>query len=578
MPLKKQSWCLQTASPPDIKDGYLQDFQKTLWGPDKPPADKEVKTSVTTTEHNADMAGGDRSVAGDINAGFAFFLDCVVNLFVLAGILLGLDFPRDIVFGKIIPGAIVGILVGNLIFVAYTRRLIVKTGNTNMTALPLGIDLPTIFGICFFVMGPVYGLNRGYMGDIEAAQLAWHTGMAATFWMAGLKFGLSFIGRLIQREIPEFALIVVMGGIATVWLGAEALLGVFRLPEVGLVSFVIMAFSLIAGYRLPFQLPGAVIAIAVSTLLYYAFALAGMDSYSLRTVPDLAVALPDLTLSGLSGLSGPVLGYLGIIVPFALLIASSSINVVAGARVVGDEFDPATTVRIDSATTAITALFGGVVQTTPYFGHPTYKRMGAGTQYSLGVGIVIGVGGFLGVIAFASELIPDAVLKPILLVVAADILRLAFASGDVRHAPALLFAIVPAIINFAYTKVLDIYARLDAAAIQSLGGETLANIAVLGVLSRGYIFASLIWGTMVYWIMDKKMKRAAGAAFLAAVFTAFGVIHSVLPSAGMYLPWSLPDAGGTEALVMRLSTAYLIAGIVLFLFSFSKEDPITQDM
>ncbi len=525
-----------------------------------------------------ELTGQADRVSGDINAGFAFFLDCVVNLFVLAGILIGLDFPRDLVFGRIIPGAIVGILVGNLLFVAYTRRLVRQTGNLNMTALPLGIDLPTVFGMCFFIMGPAYAIALETMDRAAAAETAWFIGMAATFWMAAFKFGLSFIGRLIQREIPEFALIVVMGGIATVWLGAEAIFGVFQLPEVGLVSFAIMAYSLIAGHRLPFALPGAVIAILVSTILFYVFAGVGFDGYVARAVPDLVPALPVPTLSGLTAIFGSVTGYLGIIIPFALLIASSSINVVAGARVVGDEFDPATTVRLDSATTAISALFGGVVQTTPYFGHPTYKRMGAGTNYSLGVGTVIGVGGFLGVIAFASELIPDAVLKPILLVVAADILRLAFASGDVRHAPAMLFAIVPAILNFAYTKVLDVFTKLNAAALTLVGPDTIASVTMLGVLSRGYIFTSLIWGAMMVWIIDHKMKRAGGAAFLAGVFTLFGVIHSVLPSSGMYLPWALPDIGGAEGLAYRIASAYFIAGVLLFGFSFSTAGKAADDV
>lgn len=524
------------------------------------------------------MAGPGVSLGGEINAGFAFFLDCVVNLFVLSGILIGIfDFPRELVFSRIIPGSVVAILAGNLLFVAYTKYLIRMTGNQNMTSLPLGVDLPTVFGMCFFIMGPAYKGAVDTMGAAAAGEFAWHLGMAATLWMAVFKLGLSFIGRLVERELPPFALISVMAGIATVWLGAEALFGVFLLPEVGIVSFVIMAFALIAGYRLPFFLPGAVVAIVVSTLLYYVLAGFGAEGYVFREIPTLNAALPLPTFEGFVGLFGPSLGYLGIVIPFALLIASSTINVVAGARVVGDDFDPATSVRLDSLATTISVLFGGVVQTTPYFGHPTYKRMGAGSHYSMIVGVVIGLGGMLGVIAFASELIPDAVLKPILLVVASDILRLGFASGSVRHAPALLFAIVPAILNYAYTKVSDVYGRLSEEVIATLPADTVANVALLGTVSRGYIFVSLIWGAMVVWVMDKKMKRAAGAAALGGVFTLVGVVHSVLPSSGMYVPWALPDLGGGETLVYRLSLAYFIASAMLFAFSFTKQDPIAGE-
>ena len=39
---------------------------------------------------------------------------------------------------------------------------------------------------------------------------------------------------------------------------------------------------------------------------------------------------------------------------------------------------------------------GGVVQNTPYIGHPAYKAMGARAGYTLATGLVIGGGAALG--------------------------------------------------------------------------------------------------------------------------------------------------------------------------------------
>lgn len=523
----------------------------------------------------AGVAAPSSQFAADTNAGVAFFLDVVVNMFVLASVLMGaFSFPAEHVFGKIIPGAITGILVGNLAFFWLTKKTAEATGNEKLTSIPLGMDLPTVFGMCFFIIGPTYAVNVETLGVEGAADKAWIMGMASALWMAVIKFGLSFFGRAMQQQLPQMALVGAMAGIATVWLGAEAIYGVFALPEVGIVSLIIMGFALIAGHRLPLNMPGAIIAIVVGTVLYYILAFAGAgDGYVVNSMPRLVPALPSPTIAGPLAMFGDVTNYLGIIFPFALLIAASAVNVTAGARITGDEFDAGKVVRLDAAATAISALFGGVVQTTPYFGHATYKRMGARTGYALGAAGVITVGGFLGVIALASQMIPEAVLKPILVVVACDILRLAFSGGDVRHAPALLFATVPAILNYAHTKVSDLYGRVYEAAGSAISQDWVQGYLLLGAMSRGYILTSLIWGALIVWIIDRKMTRAALAALAAAVFTEFGVIHSVMASSAMYLPWAIPDMGGLEILPHRLATGYLIAAIMLYFAGYIRNKP-----
>ncbi|NVJ97449.1 MAG: hypothetical protein HWE25_04810 [Alphaproteobacteria bacterium] len=528
-----------------------------------------------TNKMLAGVAAPSSQLAADTNAGVAFFLDVVVNMFVLASVLMGaFGFPAEHMFGKIIPGAIAGILIGNLAFFWLTKKTREETGNEALTSIPLGMDLPTVFGMCFFIIGPTYASNVEALGVDGAADKAWIMGMACTMWMAVIKFGLSFFGRAMQHQLPQMALVGAMAGIATVWLGAEAIYGVFVLPEVGIVSLVIMGFALIAGHRLPFNMPGAILAIVAGTFLYYVLAFAGAgDGYIVKGMPALAPALPTPTLAGPLAMFDEAKNYLGIILPFALLIAASAVNVTAGARITGDEFDAGKVVRLDAAATAISALFGGVVQTTPYFGHATYKRMGARTGYALGAAAVITVGGFLGVIALASQMIPEAVLKPILVVVACDILRLAFSGGDVRHAPALLFATVPAILNYAHTKVSDLYFRVSEVAGNAISNDWTQGYLLLGAMARGYILTSLIWGALIVWIIDRKMTRAALAAFAAAIFTEFGVIHSVLASSAMYLPWAIPEMGGLETLPHRLATGYLIAAIMLYFAGFIRNKP-----
>ncbi|WND03152.1 hypothetical protein QGN29_02070 [Temperatibacter marinus] len=516
----------------------------------------------------------------DINAGFAFFLDCVVNLFVMAGIMIGVfNFPAEILFGYIIPGCIMGILIGNLANVYYAKKLVKKTGVDTLTAIPLGIDLPTILGMCFFVLGPTFLLNKAELGDLEAGMLAWKIGLGATIWMALIKAGLSFFGRSMQKTIPTMALVGTMAGIATIWLGANAVYNTFLLPEVGLLALGIMAYALIAGHKLPFNLPGAVIAIVFGTLIYYVLAANDYGSgYALLQAPEISPVLPTITFAGFSTVFDPLtLGFMGIIFPFALLIAASAVNVVAGAKIIGDEYDPRTIVQIDAGTTFLMALFGGTAQTTPYFGHTTYKRMGARTNYSMGTAAVIALLGFVGLIAFASKMIPVSVLSPILVVVASDIMRLAFTGGDVRHAPALLFALIPAILNFAKVKVDELFVKVssqvtaDGTAMTSvIGDQWLQGHALLGALASGYVLTSMIWAALIVWIIDRKLIHAALAAFTASLLTLFGVVHSISSSSGMYLPWNLTAAEGAIHLPYQLATGYAIIGIFLLILTRDK--------
>ena len=55
-----------------------------------------------------------------------------------------------------IPGTAVGVLVGDLIYTFMAFRLARKTGRTDVTAMPLGLDTPSTFGTVFLIIGPAY--------------------------------------------------------------------------------------------------------------------------------------------------------------------------------------------------------------------------------------------------------------------------------------------------------------------------------------------------------------------------------------------------------------------------------------
>ncbi len=549
----------------------------------------------------AGMGAGSARFQGDINAGFAFFLDCVVNLFVLSALLSAFGFPMDIIQSRIIPGALVGIIAGNLLNIRMARRIAAETGNPNLTAMPLGLDMPTTVGIAITVLGPLFLVLKQELGDAgEAATIVWYVGMAATIWMGVIKFGLSFVGAAVQRLLPVSALLGAMVGIAIVWLGASAVLGVFSVPEVGLISLAVMIYALIAGFRLPWALPGAVAAILLSTAVYYLLGSLGLlQEFSWPQPTGVALYVPLPTLGGIEELFGRSLFYMAIIAPFALLIAASTVNLTAGANLLGDDLKPGELIRVDSAATIIGALFGSVVQTTPYFGHATYKRLGARTAYSLGVVIVLAVGGLFGIISFLIDVLPDAAIKPILIVVACDIVRLAFRGVKSDEAPAVAVAAMPAILNFAFVKTSELMGHVEsgldrirsslasmteaaqivaAQAQVFLPAEWLHGYALLGVMSRGYILTGLLWAAAVGYVIEHRAFHAAGAFAVAAVLSLFGVIHSIMPNSAIYLPWQLDfDDPFLSVLPYRLAIGYGLAALIILLFAFSSSEETTEN-
>ena len=529
--------------------------------------------------------------SGDINAGFAFLLDCVVNLFVLSTLLSIFGFPMEIIQTRIIPGALVGIVVGILLNVRMARRIAKETGNPNITAMPIGLDMPTTVGITLTLLGPLFLILKSELGNAEeAATIAWYVGMASTIWMGLIKFGLSFFGSTIQRLLPISALLGAMMGVAIVWLGANAILGVFTTPEVGLIALAVLIYALIAGLRVPGALPGAVAAILLGTLVFYVMGAAGlMPGFAWPQVDPMALYVPVPSFGGVDELFGRSLFYMAIIVPFALLITVSTINLTAGANLLGDDLKSGELIRVDAGATIIGAIFGSVVQTTPYFGHATYKRLGAHRVYALGVAVVLAVGGVLGVIGFLIKVLPDAAIKPILIVVACDIVRLAFKGVQVRHSPAVAFAIMPAILNFAFVKVSELMrhvdtglkelqsaaASLNEAAQQVITQATafipadwLQGYILLGALSRGYILTGLLWAAVVAFVIDRQLMRSAFVLVLSAALSLFGVIHSVLPNSAIYFPWQLDVADPLVAeLPYHLAGGYLLAGLTILAFA-----------
>ena len=518
----------------------------------------------------ANLAPRRRFGGGDLNGVLGLVVDNLSLLAFMATALIGIfGMPADLVFRRMFPGTALGVLLGNLAYTWMARRLAARTGREDVTAMPLGIDAPTTIGMALLVLGPAFaGYRQAGMDPIAAGEATWHLGMASLVVMGVLKFVLSFFGAWVQRSVPRAGLLGSIAGIALVLMGFLPLVEILRVPVVGFAGLGVVLYALVAKRRLPFGLPGVLGAFVVGVVLYYGLGPSGFlgSGYHAPGPWQWRLGFPLPSLGFLDGLPATV-PYLPLILPFGLLMVVGGINVTESARAAGDDYPTRDILLVEALATLIAGLCGGVAQTTPYIGQPAYKAMGARTGYTLVTGLVIGLGGVLGYLANLVELLPVAVLAPILVFISISITTQAFEATPLRYASAVVFSFFPAIARMLAIKLGD-PSIVDPSHFAVLYGDAshgISAMAVIFILGNGFIITSMVWASFVVAMIDGEVRKASGIVAIGAVLTAFGIIHSVEPIGPVYLPWLL-DAG-TRTVVWQFVAAYGALAVVLFLLS-----------
>jgi adenine/guanine/hypoxanthine permease len=211
--------------------------------------------------------------------------------------------------------------------------------------------------------------------------------------------------------------------------------------------------------------------------------------------------------------------------------------------------------------TMVAGCCGGVIQNTPYIGHPAYKAMGARAGYTIATGIVIGAGAAIGFVGLLVSLLPEAAVAPILIFIGLSITAQAFLASPSRHAAAVAISFVPAAAALVLILANGLLSSVGKLA-SDLAGEGGATYATLLVVGNGFVLTALVWASALCCIIDRRLAPAAAVLGLAGVASLFGIIHSPLPSGAVFWPWRI--ASGTP---LALAGAYGIACALLLLLS-----------
>ena len=270
----------------------------------------------------------------------------------------------------------------------------------------------------------------------------------------------------------------------------------------------------------------------------------GSNQTYIKPAFDLHFGLPLPSLEFVDGIL-PALKYLPITIPFAVLTVVGGINVTESAGVAGDDYSARQILLTEAWTTLLAGVCGGVAQSCPYIGHPAYKRMGARAGYTLLTAIFVGLGGVLGYVSFIVELIPKAVLAPILVFISLEIVAQAFTYSPTRHIPAVIMAMFPTVsrlvsIQLENSNMIPVQNLHD---MMSRVGSSLPEALIMIALGNGFILTGMLWGSFLAEMIDHHFKRCS---FYLAIGRVFIFWYYSLLLAGRECVFPLAVRGSSE--------------------------------
>ena len=135
-------------------------------------------------------------VRGDLDGLVGLFIDNLLLLFLILSLVPPVcGIPIEIVVSHILPASALSILVGNLFYAWQGRRLALRTGREDVTALPFGINTVSLMAYLFLIMGPLWQQTHD-------ADLVWSAGIFAC-WIGGiLELIGAFLADPLRRWLP----------------------------------------------------------------------------------------------------------------------------------------------------------------------------------------------------------------------------------------------------------------------------------------------------------------------------------------------------------------------------------------
>jgi len=555
-------------------------------------------------------------VKRDLDGFCGLFVDNLVQILLIIGLGVGLcGMTSDLLFRVILPGTAVSILIGNIFYAWQAHRLAKKTGRNDVTALPYGINTPSLIVFVFFIIKPEFDRT----GDPLAA---WRLGLLACLGSGLIELVGAFLAGSIRRATPRAALLSTLAGIAVGFISMTFALEIFNKPLIAMLPMAIVLVGLFSRVSLPLGLPFGFVAVMVGTATAWLMVpLQGVSS-----LPDwmtFGAANASAVKESLThvGLSLPVwcwpdiqsslqkienwIPFLSVVIPMGLFNVIGSLQNIESADAAGDSYPTLPSMAANGLGTIVAALLGSCYPTTIYIGHPGWKALGARAGYSTLNGIVIAGLSLFGLMSLVAAVVPVEAGAAIVLWIGIIITAQAFQATPRDHAPAVAVGLFPAIAAWGATVFMGTMILSEGKSLQQVVTPPLAAVSQapdspvapsgdrstrdvngflvhgLLVMERGYIFTCMILAAASACLIDRKFNQAALWMLVAAFFTGLGVMHAYQVYAGFAFDYlfrfAVPVDGAYAYRADDILVGYLVCALFFFLIGrWAKGRPIAE--
>lgn len=467
-------------------------------------------------------------VKSDVDAAFGVFFDGFTKVIAGVGIMIGaIGLSSEIVFGTILPGLGLGVLLLHLFTWWYGNYTAKKTNNKDMVAIPAGITAGRFFVWLSAIMLPTYVAT----GD---AGLALGVGLAANVVSSLITVLLAFAGPYILKVIPSAALFGTLAGGGVTWLIIASFNDMFATPVIAVVCFFIIIIMYIS--KIKCKLSPVVISVVVGIGIGFLTGDIALTNIT-TSFENVGFSIPFPQIEYLVKGFGEVVKFLPIIIAFTIQETVTAFQGVEQAKVAGDIYDGKVTLIGVSLMSALSAVLGNPFCFSIWWGHGTWKDIKASTGYSLLVGIAYFVLCSTGLVAIVTAIIPVAAVLPILVFVGMSSLGGAFMNENPKYYGIMSIAVAIPIIEY----------------IGNTAGTNMPPSLML--LAQGAALIALAWACILVFASDLKFKAAGITSLIAAGASFVGLIHA--PGLGI-------NANP------QMTITYVVVGLVLIGLSFMK--------
>jgi AGZA family xanthine/uracil permease-like MFS transporter len=471
-------------------------------------------------------------VRGDVDGFFGLALDNLVQLLLIDALCRGvIGMPDALLYGRVLPGAAVSLLVGNLYYAWQAHRLAAATGRDDVCALPYGINTVSLFGHVFLVMLPAK-LAAEAAGADDPVRVAWQAGLVACLGSGLIELVCAPIAERIRQATPRAALLSTLAGIALTFIALGFLFRAFARPIVGLTTLGIVLLTYFGRVRFRGGLPGGLVAVATGAALAWATGIAPVGAAPVGT----GFHLPLPTLADLArGLAGHhLLAYLSVILPMGLFNVVGSLQNIESAEAAGDRYPTAPSLAVNGLGSVAAACFGSCFPTTIYIGHPGWKAMGARAGYSVLNGAFATIVCLTGTLAYIVWAVPVDAGMAIVLWIGLVITAQAFQATPREHAPAVVIGLLPGVAAWGALMAKN---GLRAAGTGVPGGPPFSPALIDAfaasdtwihgafALEQGFIFTATVLAAATVGIIERRFTTAALWCAIGALLSAAGLMH-----------------------------------------------------